>query len=252
MLKMLYRAVAERRYLDEAAFLHAVSQPDAEGARAVGVRSAIEVIPNGIAPSEIRRTNAPPLSRRFPRLAGLRVLLFIGRLDPQQKGLDVLISALADSDPRLGLVLVGPSFRGSRERLAELARQVGVDGRVEFPGPIFGTEKLDVLSGADVFVHPSRWEGLPFSVLEAAACGVPGVISASSDPTGLLRSGGGAIAGEAERASLAAALSSVAAMTDEELAAMGRKARAVVTEHFDWDTISKRVLRAYEEHCRIP
>ena len=61
--------------------------------------------------------------------------MFIGRLDPWQKGLDLLVEAFAHAGLReAALVLVGPDCRGSRHALATLAERLGISSHVVFIG----------------------------------------------------------------------------------------------------------------------
>ncbi|MGI9037998.1 MAG: glycosyltransferase [Gemmatimonadota bacterium] len=250
-IKKLYRLLAERRYLDGAAFLHAISPVDAEGARDANLTAPIDIIPNGIDAELAGPVPPEDLAVRYPELRDRRILLFLGRLDPEQKGLDVLLEALALSDTDIGLVLVGPPFRANQEALEAEVRPLGLEDRVVFAGPLFGTEKLGAVCGANGFVHPSRWEaGVPFSVMEAAACAVPCIVSRAADPDGYLVDGGGALAAEPEPEALAAAIRSFAAMSEVELQEMGERARGVVLERFDWKRIAERVVESYEAHCR--
>lgn len=252
-IKWIYRALAERRYVDGAAFLHAISPADAKGAKDAGFAAPIEIVPNGIDPAEAQRAVPADLSSIHTGLRGRRILLFLGRLDPEQKGLDALLEGLALSGTDLGLVLVGPSFRETRRSLEADVRRLGLSDQVVFAGPMFGVEKLAAVSGADAFVHPSRWEaGVPFSVMEAAACGVPCIVSRAADPEGFLVDGGGAVAAEPSPESLAAGIRSIHDMGEEQLSAMGDLARRVVAERFDWSRIANRLVDAYEAHCRTP
>lgn len=252
LMKKIFQTVAERRHLDGAAFLHAISPFDANGARALGLQAPIEVIPNGIDTEQVRYRPAPRLAEDA-RFRGRRVLLYLGRLDPEQKGLDVLLDAFARTDPVLGLALVGPTFRHGRRSLEARSARLGLEDRVAFLGPLFGEDKYRCINGADFFVHPSRWEaGVPFSVLEAAACGRPCLVSPASDPDGALEAGGGALRVAPIVGGLAAALAVIASLSDEKLAVMGERARKVVARDFTWTSIEKRVTQAYEIYCQIP
>lgn len=97
----------------------------------------------------------------------------LGRL-VHQKGFDVLIDALPEICARLD---VDVRIAGSGELHDELsARAAGLP--VTFVGPLKGSAAVaDYLRDLDLFVMPSRYEGLPNAVIEAIACGVPVVAS---------------------------------------------------------------------------
>jgi glycosyltransferase involved in cell wall biosynthesis len=126
----------------------------------------LAVIPNGVpeAPAITIRESPSPL-----RVGGL------GRLTGQ-KGFDVLIDAIARlrSDGLAVEAVIGGEGpeRPVLERLAG-GLPVALPGWVSDPGPF--------LSGLDVFCLPSRWEGLPFALLEAMVRGLPCVCTPVGD-----------------------------------------------------------------------
>jgi glycosyltransferase involved in cell wall biosynthesis len=123
-------------------------------------------------------------------------VIFVGRLDIEQKGLDTLLQGFREAARQqpLALVLVGPDWKGGRQRLAASAKQLGIERQVWFRGPAFGREKFELLASADVFIYPSRWEGLPFSVVEALAIQRPCIVTRAADPLGIVaRSGAGTV-----------------------------------------------------------
>ena len=100
-------------------------------------------------------------------------LVYIGRV-AREKGLYETLQGLRLAH-ELGvdarLVIAGS---GAEEaRLRRYAQALGIGSRVCFVGPIFGNDKVKLLSGADVMVLPSYSEGLPYALLEAMAAGVP-------------------------------------------------------------------------------
>ena len=85
------------------------------------------------------------------------------------------VSRLKDTHPHLRLVLVGTGFPGdaenSEEEVRSLVRELGMQERVVLAG--YQENIPEMLSAFDAFCLPSFSEGLPVSVLEAMAAGVP-------------------------------------------------------------------------------
>jgi glycosyltransferase involved in cell wall biosynthesis len=97
----------------------------------------------------------------------------VGRLVPE-KGFDSAIKALPLVLEKAPVELLIAGQGPQRTRLRELAG----DLPVRFLGQLESSRQVaDFMRGLDVLVHPSHYEGLPNSVLEAIACGVPVVAS---------------------------------------------------------------------------
>ena len=99
-------------------------------------------------------------------------VLFLGRLG-ERKGVAELLVALAD--PRLREVPWRATLAGdgATERYRHQAAELGIDGRVSFPGWVDPATTGRLLARAHLLVLPSHAEGQPLSVLEAFAWGVP-------------------------------------------------------------------------------
>jgi glycosyltransferase involved in cell wall biosynthesis len=245
--KALFNACFERRYLNEAQFIHALSPQETDVVRRHGVRRPIVMIPNGLPPdANMRATQRDALVAKYSWLRGRRVFMFLGRLDPWQKGLDLLLKAFAKA--RLSdaaLVIVGPDDRATHRKLATLADRLGIAADVLFRGAAFGQERANLLAAADVFVHPSRWEGVSLSVLAAAAAGKPCLITRAADPLGALEAAHAAMIAGANVQSIAAALIRANAATPEELQAIGKRARIVAEGQFTWPAVAAKLRDAY-------
>jgi glycosyltransferase involved in cell wall biosynthesis len=100
-------------------------------------------------------------------------LLGLGTLEPR-KDLPTLVRAFATLAGELphDLVLAGLPGWGAGELAATVAAS-GVAGRIHLPGYVSEADKAALLSGADLLVYPSRYEGFGLPVLEAMACGTP-------------------------------------------------------------------------------
>ena len=119
---------------------------------------------------------APPLRRRLNLRDSDQVVITVGRFSPE-KGMDVLLDAFALLARRIEnahLVLVGDGQE--RPKLEAQAGSFRLNGRVHFVGSC--ETPGDYVADADVFVLPSRSEGIPNAVLEAMAMGKPVVATA--------------------------------------------------------------------------
>jgi glycosyltransferase involved in cell wall biosynthesis len=99
-------------------------------------------------------------------------ILFLSRIDTYTKGLDILLDAFVSISSRfdgLKLVLAGYEFNKVSELINRVPKELRE--RVSYAGFVMGAEKMNLLSGAKVFVLPSRHEAHPVSILEALACG---------------------------------------------------------------------------------
>ena len=248
-------AVVEGPFLDRAAFVHAVSADEVRDLQAYGVRAPVVIASNAVDLAALAGARsasppgAPPSSSAEDRLE----FLFLGRLDPDQKGLDLLLQGLAlaglsDS----GLTLVGPSWRESRISLEALARRLGIGSQVAFTGPVYGEAKIDRLAQASVYVQTSRWEGLSFSLLEAAALAKPALLTRASDPQGSFARARAALVVEPDAEAIGRALQQFARMTPSERLEMGSRARALVEREFSWSATATTVIDAYRTHALRP
>jgi glycosyltransferase involved in cell wall biosynthesis len=178
-----------------------------------------------------------PLERsRACQEAGLdarrRHLLFLGRLDDRVKRVGALIEAfgaLAERHPGGDLVIAGDG--PDRAALTRLATSRAPAGRIRFTGWISdATARARLYNAADCLVLPSRSEGFPAVVGEAAACGTPVLASRVGGIGELVREGAtGWLVEPGDDAALRERLDFALARPDE-LAAMRPAARRCAEE----------------------
>ncbi len=190
------------------------------------------------------------LRARYPAIGGRTVILFLGRLH-EKKGLDVAIGAVArllGGGADVFLILAGPDdgMRGSAE--AWIA-EAGLGGRVLFTGMVAGATKRELYAGSDIFILPSRSENFGIAVIEAAACGLPVVIS---DRVNLCTAFGAADAGLVAPATVGAFAAQLRQLLDEPDAARAMAARgaALVRRRFTWDALGADYETMYRTAAR--
>jgi glycosyltransferase involved in cell wall biosynthesis len=195
-------------------------------------RDSVRTIHNGV-PDEL-----PAVAREQQRrpLVGS-----IGRLEPQ-KGVDVLIRALAYVEDAT-LLVVGDG--SERERLEELARVVGVSERVDWHG--WSETPRNYLGALDVFVLPSRNEGFPLALLEALLAGTAVVASDVGSVAEAIQDGEtGLLVPPDDHVALAGALRRL--LADESLGPrLGERGRQFVLDHFTADHMAEAFQSLYHE-----
>lgn len=200
----------------------------------------IAMVPNAV---DLERFGNLP--RRHSRTGPVRVL-YAGRLAPV-KGVDVLLRAWrsvresAAGAARAELLVAGDG--PDRERLKALARELGVQDSVRFLGR--RDDLPEVMAGAEIYVQPSRQEGLPNAVLEAMSSGLPVIASRVSGNVDLVREGwNGLLVPRDDPGALAAALRRL--IDDPALrAAMGQRSRSAIEAHYQVPVVLSRLTRIY-------
>ena len=172
-------------------------------------------------------------------------VLFLGRLDAR-KSPDVLLRASKDmleAHPDAKLVFGGDGYP---ERYERLACELGIANRCEFLGWLTGGEKERLFAQAGVYCLPSKNEGLPMSVLEAMAHGIPVVATPVGGIPQVIRDGvDGYLVGVDDVEALSAALLCLA-QNPGRRAEMGAAARRKIEREFGIDAAVKRLAAIYD------
>ena len=202
------------------------------------------VIPNGI---DFERFNT--LNRGKRRGLGIgeneKVLLFVGRLVVVKK-FELILEVtrqLAGKGLPVKLVVVGDgSLREHYERLAAL-----LGDKVIFVGKVPATAVKDYYAIADALVLSSRSEGLPAVVMEAAACGVPSVVSNVGGLAELVRHGETGFLYEPDDIDSFTHYTESLLTNPEMAVAMGKRARDHIWQNFNWDLIADQYEALFEQ-----
>lgn len=145
--------------------------------------------------------------------------------------------ARADLGPNSRLVLLGEGPEAAV--LKELARTSGVADRIVFAG--WRDDAMTLVSGADIFLHPSESEGFPNAVLEAMAYGLPVVAADAGGTRELVGEGAqGRVVQPGDVEALVAGLRHYASSADVR-SDSGRAAAARVRAEFDVAVMAQRI-----------
>ncbi|MEO0166093.1 MAG: glycosyltransferase [candidate division WOR-3 bacterium] len=209
-----------------------------------------------------------------------RIILFLGRIH-WIKGLDILIPAYAKLLKEyndLHLIIAGNDEAGYIKKVQNLLLKYNIQyldltdkfnqtyrinvtdetilcpesifmrntPQVTFTGMLTGSDKLEILSAADIFVLPSYSENFGMSVIEAMACGIPVVIS---NKVGIYREVEKNSAGIVVDANTESIYKGIKILLEDpklrrDVAINGRK---LVEKHYDIEKIAMRMIEVYNE-----
>jgi glycosyltransferase involved in cell wall biosynthesis len=202
--------------------------------------SRLAVIPN---PVEI-----PPWQATLAE--GAPTVLFLGVIK-EHKGVNDLLRAwpaVRAAIPAARLVLAGS---GDVDEARTLARDLGVQDSVETPGWIRGDAKHAVLGRAWAFALPSYFEGMPMSILEAMAAGVPVVATKVGGIPMAVDERCGVLIPPRDAARLSQSLIEILGDASRRKA-MGAAARERAARHFSAAALVPRVEQIWEEIVGSP
>ena len=178
---------------------------------------------------------------------GRRVILFVGRL-AHEKGLKYLVAAMPQVLKRFPDVRLQMAGYGNyREYLENLAKELNVNGSIDFLGGVPPDKLFPVYDAASVIVQPSIYEAFGLPVLEAMSIGKPVVGTRTGGIPELIKNGeNGLLVEPGNTDQLAKAILSV--LSDASYAKkLGERGRNMVIKHFTWEETGKKTLELYEE-----
>ena len=123
-------------------------------------KEKLEYIPNGI-PSEFFTQKRDKSKNK---------IIFFGRISPI-KDIETLIKAFSIIDNKeANLEIIGPAEKDYLQKLMELAQNSAKKEKIIFSGPVYEvSKKIRVLDSAEIFILPSKKEGMPQALIEAMA-----------------------------------------------------------------------------------
>ncbi len=241
--KRIAAQLYENAHLRGAWCFHALCEAEARAIRELGFHQPICVIPNGIAQPLIEMPRPAPWQAFVPREH--RVMLFLGRLH-RKKNLSALIEAWASdaADRNWDLAIAGWDEGGHEQTLRKLVKRHGLEERVHFLGPLFGSEKDAAFRAADAFVLPSLSEGLPIAVLEAWSYGLPVLkTDACNLAQGFRENAAFRLSPERDR--MTCEIRDFMRMGREAQRQMGHNGQRLTERDFCWSSVAEQLLQVY-------
>ena len=223
----------------------ACSRKTAETLRGYGYNGEIYVMENGIETSEIPQ-DIPGLSREacaeFCVPQGRKILLFVGQMI-WQKDLKLILDTLkllSERDPSYYLIAAGEGYNG--DAIKAYAKKKGLSEHVSFVGKVVRRDLLfGLYEASDILFFPSLYDNAPLVLREAAAAGLPSLLTEGSNAAEIVEDGvNGFTAGHTPEA-MADRIE--AAYESGRIREIGAKAKETIP--IGWDEIISRAVLAY-------
>ena len=225
--------------------IQAISQFLARWASEEGATCPIEIVPNGV---DLRKYNAKnaKLNANDANPSHF-IIITTSRLVPKN-GVDILIKAAAElkkllpaTSYQLLILGVGPE----EEKLKKLVKALGLEGEVQFLGLVSADELPQFLARADIFVRPSRSEGLGTAFLEAMALGLPVVGTPVGGIVDFLKDGETGLFCQPEDPRALAEKIKFLMHKPDLRKSLGENGQRLVREKYDWDKIAAQMQEIF-------
>lgn len=240
-MKRLYFECFEKSILRNAQKIHLIGESEIQGIQRIFPNNKSFLLPYGFEPPQLKNVK---INHKEDFIIG-----FVGRLDIYTKGLDLLINSFYEfqkSVPKSKLWIIGDS--PEKSILEQLIANRNLHKKVVLWGSKFDAKKVALMQQIQVFVHPSRNEGLPSSVLEACSMGIPVVVTKATNLASYIakNNAGIAIENEDEEALTKAFLKLFDMKNNKGLQCLSKNAKMMIHTVFNWNTTIKKFDSLYQ------
>ncbi len=241
--KQAYFHLFDSKVLKKSKAIHCIGQSELDSSNQLLPNAKKVLIPNGQDLSEMN-FNYQEMAEKPSIVFG-----FCGRLRSYVKGLDLLLDGYAQyvqtSVIESALWLIGDGE--SMEELQAKSKALNIADQVKFWGAKYGEEKLNLIANSTAFYHPSRYEGLPTAVLEAAALKVPCVVSHATNMAQFISNHKAGISlAKNDAKHIATSMHQIQKWKENnQLNAYGQNAKNMVETAFDWQKIAADLIDVY-------
>lgn len=218
---------------------HSIALNEEDKQRLFNIRSSIQidVVSNAVDTSsiKIREFSDQPLR-----------LLYMGRID-RNKGLDDIVESISmlsekNAEPELELLGTGPDEDAFVSDLGGLLGE-----RLHFHGVVAGEDKMEIIRRSDLFLLPSRFEGVPLALLETMAMGVVPIVSKVGGMGRIVDHGrNGYLVNPGRPDKITSAVEAFLGLSLQERREMGVRARNTIENDFDLARQSTRLDEVYK------
>jgi glycosyltransferase involved in cell wall biosynthesis len=241
--KSIRKQIAWRWYqfgdLQNALRIHATSAAEAADVAALGVTTAVTVVPNGCDMPPDRLTLATSMLTPDSRW-----VVSIGRIHPVKRFAELIEAWDRVRPDGWRLLIAGPDEIGHAADLKVQIARLGLTSSVSLRGAVSTQEKWQLLAEADLFALASHSENFGMAIAEALASGTP-VLATTGTPWNEINREGCGWWVPPSPDELAEGLRRALQTPTSELQAMGQRGQSLIVRQYAWDRQARETLKMY-------
>lgn len=236
LIKKIYFLFFEKKLLKNCYRIHCIGKSEVEGINQIYKNKKTTLITYGF------EFAMHPLIYSWSKKI---IFGYLGRIDIFTKGLDIILDAFegfVEKNVEAELWIIGDGK--DYDSLYNTIKLKKIASKVKLFGSRFGAEKDELLQKIDVFLHPSRNEGLPVSVLEASCFGKPSIVSVFTNiGENIEKYNAGYMFRNYSSSDLTLAMHQIYSIRQDKILfeQMCKNAQTMVAQEFNWENILKRL-----------
>lgn len=235
--KKLFAKLVDLQLVRRSSLIHCLAENEKLAVKLLPFECKCAVIPNGIEQQQFEFT---------PTNHAIKSICYIGRYD-DKKGLLEFIIAWSKIDKKIKeqwrLDFYGWGSENYKDKMKLITTELCLEKEISVNGPVYSTEKSNILKKSFAFVLPTKSEGLPMAILEAWSYGLPVLTTKHANlPIGFSR---GASHDLGDFDTSTQGLEDFLSLKNEEFSKMSSNALKLVEQEFSWKSIAQSMNLAY-------
>jgi glycosyltransferase involved in cell wall biosynthesis len=243
--KWIYWHLREKQMLRGASAIQVLDRRHEQYLREHRIHTPILDLANGFDPIDV----PDEAKLKFSTDPKLR-LLYLGRVDMHNKGLDLIVMALSrlPAEYDVELTIQGPN-QGDHDLVGRIAARHGIGDRVRLLEADFSSRPTAIMNEYDLFVLPSRFEGFGLAALEAMLVARPVLLTEIAGLAPHVRASGAGRVCESDADSILESLTDLLKCRDQ-WKPMGLAGRHYVLQNLTWESVGVRAVQNYRHVLR--
>lgn len=238
----------QKKVLQNASCIHVTEIKEMEAVRALGIKTPIAIVPNGINLEEFgNMKNKTDAKQSLDLNIAKKYILFMSRIHPK-KGLEYLVNAwvkIASQYTEWDLLIVGPQYdKKYMDKIVNIIDSHSLKDRVAFTGMLIGEDRMDAFAASDLFVLSSHTENFGIAIAEAMAAKLP-VITTHGTPWEEIEEKDAGWWVKLTQENINKSLYDAISLNDIELKQKGLNGFELI-QNYEWKYQAKKMKKLYE------